>query len=221
MLLLTRLLGPADFGVYAHLAADRQTAREVLAFGAAYSPVTLVPKVSLLASPVIVRAIAGPAGVGFVALATWLVQTAGFIGRTAYRTALVVLAQIKDNAPRMARAFREGLGLQALGAGVPVAALCVISLVLVPLAFGEQSRPALTVAVRRISPPRYDEAPPWLVGLGPVMFVPTVTGPAALLLGIPLVVVLARPASRRQLQGVIGQVRQSLSSRSAESVGTA
>lgn len=87
----------------------------------------------------------GPAGIGFARLATRLRQTVGFVGRTAYRIALVVRAQIKDDVPRMSRAFREGLGLQALGAGVPVAALCAISPVLVPVAFGEQWRPALEI----------------------------------------------------------------------------
>lgn len=124
---------------------DRTVARDVLRFAVSYSPVSLLPRLGGLVNPVVVGAFAGAAGVGQVALAGRLVQTVGFVGRTAYRIALVVLAQISDDVPRLARAFRSGLGLQALGVGVPCAALCVASPWLVPLAFGEQWRPALTV----------------------------------------------------------------------------
>lgn len=124
---------------------DAHTVRGVLRFAGAYSPVALLPRLGDLVNPVVVGALVGPAGVGYVALASRLVQTVGFVGRTAYRIALVVLAQISDDVPRLSRAFREALGLQALGVGIPSAALCVAGPWLVPVAFGDQWTPALEV----------------------------------------------------------------------------
>lgn len=124
---------------------QRGTASDVLRFAISYYPVSLLPRLSDVVNPVVVGALAGPAGVGYVALAGRLVQTVGFVGRTAYRIALVVLAQISGDVPRLSRAFRQALGLQALGVGVPTAGLCVVSPWFVPLAFGEEWTPALAV----------------------------------------------------------------------------
>lgn len=132
-------------GIWPRPRWQRGTAGEVLRFAGSYYPVSLLPRLSEVVNPVVVGALAGPAGVGYVALAGRLVQTVGFVGRTAYRIALVVLAQISDDVPRLSRAFRQGLGLQALGVGVPTAGLCVASPWLVPLAFGDEWGPALLV----------------------------------------------------------------------------
>lgn len=120
------------------LAWDRPTAQSMLRFGFAYSSVSVLPKLADLVNPLVVGAVAGSAGVGIVALAFRLVQTVGFFGRMAFRIALVVLARIGDDVPRLSRAFREGMALQVLGVGVPLVALCVSSRWLVPVAFGDQ-----------------------------------------------------------------------------------
>ena len=253
---------------------DRGTARDVVRFAGSYTPVHLFPRLGDLVNPIVVGALLGPAAVGYVALAVRMTQTVGFVGRTAYRIALVVMAQLSDDVPRMSRAFRQALGLQALGVGVPLVGLAVASPWLLPFAFGEQWRPALQVlpfimvgvfitdlfslhahvltvksrtrnlaatygglfvahlvgtsllvpvlgirgfgvsavlalvalvplhlGVRAVFPPVYDQALPWIVGLAPLMLTPLVDGRSALLLAIPLLVVLALPASRRQLAG--------------------
>ena len=132
-------------GYRPRLAFSRERTREFGRFGIQFVPSPLLWTLTQLVNPIVVGTMLGSASVGYVALATRLADTAGFVVRATYRIALVSLSRVQNDLPRLRRGFEEMLTLQAIGVGVPLAALAVAAPPLLPVLFGDEWRPALDV----------------------------------------------------------------------------
>jgi O-antigen/teichoic acid export membrane protein len=124
---------------------SRAGARDVGRFGLQFVPAPLLWTSANLINPLVVGAFLGSASVGYVALATRLADTAGFVLRATYRVSLVALSRVQSDTARLRRGFEEMLVLQAIGVGVPLVGLAVAAPALVPLLFGDEWRPTLEV----------------------------------------------------------------------------
>ena len=113
-----------------------RTSRELLRHGISYSSSNWLERVNSLANPVIVGAFLGATGVGLVALAIRLVDTAGFALRAAWRLGLATISRLVDQPQRLRPALEEGMLAQAIVLGVPLAGLAVVSPWLIPLVWG-------------------------------------------------------------------------------------
>ena len=127
------------------LGISRAGAWDIGRFGLQYVPAPLLWTSANLVNPLVVGAFLGSASVGYVALATRLAETAGFVMRATYRVSLVALSRVQSDSARLRRGFEEMLMVQAIGVGVPLAGLAVAAPSLVPLLFGDEWQPTLEV----------------------------------------------------------------------------
>jgi O-antigen/teichoic acid export membrane protein len=119
--------------------------RDIWRFGLHYVPMPLLWTSANLINPVVVGAFLGSASVGYVALATRLADTAGFVFHGTYRVVLVSLSRVQSDSERLRRGFEDMLALQVVGVGVPLAVLALAAPPLLPVLFGEEWQPALDV----------------------------------------------------------------------------
>jgi O-antigen/teichoic acid export membrane protein len=124
---------------------SKAVAKDLLSHGSSYAATGTVGQLSTLVNPILVGYFAGPAAVGFVGLAGRLVDTAGFAMRTTYRLALVMMNSLRDDAGKLRSAVGEGLSLQLIAMGAPMAALAIVAREIVPLLWGSQWRPAVAL----------------------------------------------------------------------------
>ena len=118
---------------------------DFLGHGIDYSASTWIYAMSGLVNPVIVGRYFGATGVGYVALAVRLVDTLGFGQRATWRLGLVAFSRAHADGERIRRGIEEGMVLQVLAVGVPIAAVAVCGTWLIPLIFGAQWLPAVSV----------------------------------------------------------------------------
>lgn len=141
---LTLLVGSS---LIAHLPPrlrwSRAVARELLHHGSSYASTGTVSQLTTLASPIFVGIFAGSAAVGFVGLASRLVDTAGFAMRTTYRLALVMMTRLREDRERLRDAISEGLAIQLIGMGAPMAVFALVARQAIPLVWGNQWRPSI------------------------------------------------------------------------------
>jgi PST family polysaccharide transporter len=109
-------------------------------FGVGYAAGDLVFQLHELVNPIVVGSALGPAAVGQVALATRLAQSLSFVKRATGRVAIVALAKVKSDRDRFRRVHAEGMALQLLGVGLPLAAFSLVVGWVVPRLFGEPWR---------------------------------------------------------------------------------
>ena len=118
---------------------------DFLRHGIAFSMNSWVDAVAGLANPIVVGHFFGATGVGYVALATRLVDTLGFAQRATWRLGLVALSKVQAEGHRARRGVEEGMVLQVLAVAVPVAGVAVVGRWLIPFVFGAQWLPAVGV----------------------------------------------------------------------------
>jgi PST family polysaccharide transporter len=116
---------------------SRSQLDEILRHGLGYSAADWVARLHELVYPVVVGRYGGPIAVGQVALALRLVDTLSFVKRAARRIAVVALAKLQGDRRRLGRAHSEGMALQLIGTGPPLAAFALVSPWLVPALFGD------------------------------------------------------------------------------------
>jgi PST family polysaccharide transporter len=124
---------------------SRARVLELGRFAVEFTPAGLVWTAVPLVNPLVVGTFLGSASVGYVALATRLVDTASFVERATYRVSLVALSRVQGETDRLRRGFEEMLTLRAIGVGGPLAVLCIVAPFFIPTAFGEEWEPALDV----------------------------------------------------------------------------
>jgi O-antigen/teichoic acid export membrane protein len=107
-------------------------------YGAGYATSLAVWQLRLLINPLIVLPWAGPAAVGYVGLATRLAELLGLIKTTSWRLALASFARFADQPRRAVSAVTEGMRLQVVGVGAPLAAFAVLGPIVMPLLFQER-----------------------------------------------------------------------------------
>jgi len=118
---------------------------EFLRHGLTYSSSSWVITVSGLANPIVVGRYFGATGVGYVALASRLVDTVGFAQRATWRLGLVALAKVQSDAARVRRGIEEGMVLQVLTVAIPMTVISVLGRFLIPFVFGHRWLPSLSV----------------------------------------------------------------------------
>lgn len=129
-------------GYRPRLARDTARVRDAVGYGLVTTTGTLAYTLRTLVGPLLVLPVLGPAAVGHLALATRLVEQAGFVKNVTLRLSINLLSRVAGDRERLRRVLTRGAELQLLAVGVPVAALAVLAGPLVPWVFGPQWRPA-------------------------------------------------------------------------------
>ena len=119
--------------------------RQMLGYGLSYSGAMGVWQLRTLINPLIVGRFAGAQGVGFVALGIRLVEVLAFVKQATWRLAMAALAKLDENTDRLRRSITEGMRLQAIAVGVPMAAFAGLAPFILPPIFGARWDPAFRV----------------------------------------------------------------------------
>ncbi len=124
---------------------SRQTARDLIHHGLPYASSGAIGTGKGLINPIVVGAMYGSTGVGYVALALRLIDTLGFAQRATWRLGMVALSKVRGQTDRLVRGVEQGMVLQLLMTSVPILAACVLANWLIPFAFGHQWVPMIPV----------------------------------------------------------------------------
>jgi PST family polysaccharide transporter len=119
--------------------------REMLSYSLGYWTSTRVWALRRLVNPLIVGHFLGPEGVGYVALAVRIVEVLSFVKDASWRLSIVALAKVQGELPRLRRGLEEAMGLQSLALGPMLAGFAVVAPWLLPLAFGDDWTPVLSI----------------------------------------------------------------------------
>jgi O-antigen/teichoic acid export membrane protein len=121
---------------------ERDLVKQMLGYGLGYSGAVWVWQLRALVNPLIVGRFAGAQGVGFVALAIRLVEVLSFIKQVTWRVAMAALAKLDGDTGRLRRSITEGMCLQAVAVGFPLALFAAIGPFVLPRIFGARWDPA-------------------------------------------------------------------------------
>jgi PST family polysaccharide transporter len=121
---------------------NRTLARQMIGYGVSYSSSVWIWQLRALVNPVLVGRLAGAEAVGFVGLAIRICEVLAFVRTAAWRIAMAALAKLSTDATRLCRSITEGMRLQALATGLPLAAFAIVAPYLVPRVFGARWDPA-------------------------------------------------------------------------------
>ena len=124
---------------------DRKLVRQMLGYGLSYSGAMWVWQLRSLVNPLVVGRFAGAEGVGYVALALRLVEVLSFVRQATWRVAMAALAKLEENPERLRRSITEGMRLQSLTVGLPLALFAVVAPFVLPPIFGARWDPAFRI----------------------------------------------------------------------------
>jgi PST family polysaccharide transporter len=124
---------------------DTVLIKKMLRYGVSYSCSAWVWQLRGLVNPVLVGRFLGAEAVGYVAISIRFVEVLTFARPATWRIAMAGLSRIATDNARLRRGVTEGMKLQALAVGIPLALFALIGPVLVPLGLGHTWTPALTV----------------------------------------------------------------------------
>ena len=127
------------------LAWDGKIVKDMLGYSLGISASSWVWYLQSLIAPLIVGRFAGEAAVGYIALATRLVDVLGFAKNATYRISISALAKVQGDRDRLRRAVTEGMGLQILALGPLLVGASWIGPTMLPLVFGPAWTPVMTV----------------------------------------------------------------------------
>jgi O-antigen/teichoic acid export membrane protein len=116
----------------------------MLKYGFAYSSSIWVWQLRGLVNPLIVSRFAGAEGVGYIAVSIRLVEILSFAKQATWRIAMAALAKVSD-ATRLRNSITEGMKLQAIVVGFPLALFALVGPILIRLGLGRDWTPALVV----------------------------------------------------------------------------
>ena len=124
---------------------DRALARQMLSYGLGYSSSIWVWQLRSLVNPLLVGRFAGAEGVGFVGLAIRICEVLSFVKGAAWRIAMAALAKLGNDSERLRRSVTEGMRLQTLAVGLPLAGFAIVAPYVMPRVFGARWDPTLRV----------------------------------------------------------------------------
>lgn len=127
------------------LAWDIVEVRKILTYGLSYSSSIWIWQVRTLINPILVARFAGPQAVGIVALAIRLADVLAFAKNATWRIAMAALAKLGERRDLLRRSIEEGMRLQALAAGGPLAIFAAVAITVFPRIFGHRWDAALYV----------------------------------------------------------------------------
>ena len=119
--------------------------RHIVRFGIGFSLAGWLRASTELVNPIVVGRHLGSVGVGQVALIIRLVDTLGFVLRVTQRLAMVAFGRVQGDLPRLRRAVEESIALQLLTLGPFLAGFALVADGAIPLLFGEEWSPAVSV----------------------------------------------------------------------------
>lgn len=119
--------------------------KEMLSYGLSYSSSMWVWQLKNLVNPVIVGRFAGAEAVAFVALSVRLTEMLSFAKDATWRISIAALANLGEDRVRLRNSIQEGMRLQALTVGLPLAGFALVAPTVLPLIFGERWNPVLQV----------------------------------------------------------------------------
>lgn len=117
----------------------------MLRYGLAYSSSTWVWQLRNLVNPLIVSRLAGAEAVGFIAVSIRFVEVLAFAKQATWRIAMAALARMTHDNKRLNNSVTEGMKLQAMAVGLPLALFALAGPMLIPLGLGRKWAPALVV----------------------------------------------------------------------------
>jgi O-antigen/teichoic acid export membrane protein len=124
---------------------DGKIIKDMLGYSLGISASSWVWYLQSLIAPLVVGRFAGDAAVGYVALATRLVEVLGFAKNATYRISISALAKVQNDRDRLRRAVTEGMGLQILALGPLLVGASWIGPTVLPFVFGPEWTPVMTV----------------------------------------------------------------------------
>lgn len=124
---------------------DRKLIRQMLAYGLSYSSSIWVWQLRTLVNPLIVGRFAGAEAVAYVAVSIRITEMLSFAKSATWRIAMAALARLNMDRERLQRSIIEGMRLQALAVGLPLAAFALIGPFVLPRVLGERWLPTLQV----------------------------------------------------------------------------
>ena len=124
---------------------SRELLLEMVGYGLSYSASTWVWRLRTLVNPLVVGHYLGPEGIGYVALAIRLVEVLSFVKTATWQLSIAAFAKIQQDLPRLRQALQEAMGLQLLGVGPIFAGFALVTPWLIPLVYGNQWTPVLTL----------------------------------------------------------------------------
>jgi O-antigen/teichoic acid export membrane protein len=124
---------------------NRALIRQMIGYGLSYSSSIWVWQLRSLVNPVLVGRFAGAEGVGYVGLAIRICEVLSFVRSAAWRIAMATLAKLSGDAERLRRSITEGMRLQTLAVGLPLAGFAIIAPYVMPRAFGVRWDPTMKV----------------------------------------------------------------------------
>lgn len=124
---------------------ENTLALKMLRYGLAYSSSTWLWQLRTLVNPLIVGRYAGAEAVGYVAISIRFAEVLSFAKNATWRIAMAALARISNDPAKLRVSIAEGMRLQAVAVGFPLAIFALAAPLLIPLGLGHNWAPALTV----------------------------------------------------------------------------
>lgn len=115
---------------------EQDLLKDMIAYGVGYSSASWIWQLRSLVNPVIVGTALGPDSVAFINLAIRLVELLSMVKNVLWRLSLSVLGKVQADARRLEIAIREGMLVQVLAVGLPLALMAVLGPWIIPTVFG-------------------------------------------------------------------------------------
>lgn len=122
---------------------NRGLVREMLGYGTTYSASTWLWQLRGLVNPLVVGHFLGAAAVGFVGLASRLVEVTSFVRNVAWRLSIATFGRLQRDLARFKRAVEQGMALQTLAVAPLLALLGSVGPWLLPALFGQAWEPVV------------------------------------------------------------------------------
>lgn len=124
---------------------DTKLIGQMLTYSIGFSASSWIWQARILVSPMIVSRYAGADAVGYIALASRMVEVLGFVKNVTWRLSIAALAKIQDDKQRLKKAINEGMGLQLLALAPLLVLLGWLLPVILPVLFGSKWLPVLSI----------------------------------------------------------------------------
>src|SRR5437870_4784100 len=139
------LLSYASVDLKPKLHWDRRLLRDMIGYGLSYSSSIWVWQLRGLVNPVVVGRLAGAEAVGLVAVGIRIAEGLSFARSATWRLAMATLAKLDMDPARLRRSIGEGMRMQALLVGLPLAVFALVAPVGLPVVLGHRWGAALSV----------------------------------------------------------------------------
>ncbi|BAW01133.1 polysaccharide biosynthesis protein [Thermus thermophilus] len=117
--------------------------KDMVGYGLGFSSSIWVWQLRGLVAPLIVGKYLGPTEVGYIGLATRLVESIAFVKAVAWRVSVSAFARVQSDKPKLARAIVEASELQVLATGLPLLVFTFVGPYLVPSLLGPSWMPVI------------------------------------------------------------------------------